>query len=77
MTHPATVAVTATANEPTLTVALSLVIAVLAYSLTARLVPFLAHDLVQKRLRGRDMLKPSFTRHKKTDDSRDDDDGWM
>lgn len=48
--------------EPTLTVLLSLAIAVLAYRAVASLVPFLASDLVSKGLRGRDMLKPGFKR---------------
>ncbi|GAA5871851.1 hypothetical protein JCM1840_004017 [Sporobolomyces johnsonii] len=49
--------------EPTLTLALSLVIAAAAYSLTRSLVPFLANDLVAKGLKGRDMLKPGFRKH--------------
>ncbi|GAA5973123.1 hypothetical protein JCM21900_003083 [Sporobolomyces salmonicolor] len=49
--------------EPTFTLALSLVIAAAAYSLTRSLVPFLAHDLVVKGLKGRDMLKPGFRKN--------------
>ncbi|BGP03839.1 tunicamycin resistance protein [Rhodotorula toruloides] len=52
--------------EPTLTVLLSLAIAVLAYRTVAALVPFLANDLVSKGLRGRDMLKPGFKRDNET-----------
>lgn len=52
--------------EPTLTVLLSLAIAVLAYRTVAALVPFLANDLVSKGLRGRDMLKPGFKRDDET-----------
>lgn len=48
--------------EPTLTVAVSLVIAYLAYRAVDSLVPALAHDLVAKGLKGRDMLKPGFKR---------------
>lgn len=48
--------------EPTLTVAVSLVIAYLAYRAVYSLVPALAHDLVAKGLKGRDMLKPGFKR---------------
>ncbi|GAA5979450.1 hypothetical protein JCM5350_003910 [Sporobolomyces pararoseus] len=50
------------ANEPTLTVLLSLVISLIAYTLTAQLVPFLSSDLVEKGLKGRDMLKDGFVR---------------
>lgn len=50
------------ANEPTLTVLLSLVISLIAYTLTAQLVPFLSNDLVEKGLKGRDMLKVGFVR---------------
>ncbi|CEQ41109.1 SPOSA6832_02803, partial [Sporobolomyces salmonicolor] len=49
--------------EPTFTLALSLVIAAAAYSLTRSLIPFLAHDLVVKGLKGRDMLKPGFRKN--------------
>lgn len=48
--------------EPTLTVAVSLVIAYLAYRAVDSLVPALAGDLVAKGLKGRDMLKPGFKR---------------
>ncbi|KWU45178.1 hypothetical protein RHOSPDRAFT_9643, partial [Rhodotorula sp. JG-1b] len=47
---------------PTLTVAVSLVIAYLAYRAVYSLVPALASDLVAKGLKGRDMLKPGFKR---------------
>ncbi|GAA5908596.1 UDP-N-acetylglucosamine--dolichyl-phosphate N-acetylglucosaminephosphotransferase [Sporobolomyces salmoneus] len=49
-------------NEPTLTLLLSLFLSSLAYFLTSQLVPFLSNDLIEKGLRGRDMLKPGFTR---------------
>ncbi|GAA5997623.1 UDP-N-acetylglucosamine--dolichyl-phosphate N-acetylglucosaminephosphotransferase [Rhodotorula paludigena] len=48
--------------EPTATVVVSLALALASYRLVAALVPFLAHDLVDKGLRGRDMLKRGFKR---------------
>lgn len=48
--------------EPALTVAVSLVLACLAYRAVYSLVPALAPDLVAKGLKGRDMLKPGFKR---------------
>ncbi|GAA6059112.1 hypothetical protein JCM10212_003859, partial [Sporobolomyces blumeae] len=59
--------------ESTLTVALSLLLCLVAYAVTARLVPLLADDLVDKGLKGRDMLKPGFHSPHPTPE-RDDDD---
>ncbi|GAA5938049.1 UDP-N-acetylglucosamine--dolichyl-phosphate N-acetylglucosaminephosphotransferase [Sporobolomyces koalae] len=61
-------------SEPTVTVVVSIVISLLAYHLTAKLVPFLADDLVSKGLRGRDMLKPGFHRDKDVRADNDDSD---
>jgi len=72
MTRPPT---TLEGNEPILTLTLSLVIAGLAYDLTSRLVPFLSNDLVQKGLRGKDMLKVGFVRKEEEEEQDDDDDG--
>lgn len=46
-----------------LTVVVSVGISVVAYGLTARLVPLLGPDLVKKGLAGKDMLKPGFKRN--------------
>lgn len=66
---------TVAADDASLTVAVSVVISYLAYSLTNHLVPFLAKDLVDKGLRGRDMLKPGFK--KKDDDDVEHEAKWM
>lgn len=64
MTTTSTRISTTNENEPTLTILLSGLIALLAYYLTTTLVPFLSNDLVEKGLKGRDMLKVGFTRKK-------------
>ncbi|GAA5889989.1 hypothetical protein JCM16303_003202 [Sporobolomyces ruberrimus] len=64
MTTTTTRISTTNENEPTLTILLSGLIAFLAYYLTTTLVPFLSNDLVEKGLKGRDMLKVGFTRKK-------------
>ncbi|GAA5830370.1 hypothetical protein JCM3766R1_002695 [Sporobolomyces carnicolor] len=66
---------TVAADDASLTVAVSVVISYLAYSLTNHLVPFLAKDLVDKGLRGRDMLKPGFK--KKDDDDVEHEAKWI
>ncbi|KDE06316.1 hypothetical protein MVLG_03355 [Microbotryum lychnidis-dioicae p1A1 Lamole] len=55
--------------EPLLTVVVSLGISIVAYGLTARLVPMLGPDLVKKGLAGKDMLKPGFKRNEDAPDS--------
>lgn len=48
--------------EPTVTVLVSVLLALAAYRLVAALVPQLAPHLVAKGLCGKDMLKPGFKR---------------
>ncbi|SCZ98065.1 BZ3500_MvSof-1268-A1-R1_Chr3-3g06551 [Microbotryum saponariae] len=55
--------------EPLLTVVVSLGISIVAYGLTARLVPMLGPELVKKGLAGKDMLKPGFKRNEDAPDS--------
>lgn len=50
-------------SEPLLTLLLSLALSVIAYKLTATLVPLLGPDLVAKGLGGKDMLKVGFKRN--------------
>lgn len=59
--------------EPTLTVAVSLLLSYAAYRAVYRLVPALAEDLVAKGLRGRDMLKAGFRRDDPPTEKDDDE----
>lgn len=58
-------------SEPLLTLLLSLGLSLIAYKLTATLVPLLGPDLVAKGLGGRDMLKRGYKRREELQEGED------
>lgn len=60
-----------TTAEPALTVIVSVVISLIAYKMTAVLVPLLGPDLLAKGLGGRDMLKKGYKRKEDASEDRE------